>query len=526
MNHISVFLMGVVRRIGCVVVSPLSLLLLSASVATSAPANDSARAKAVPVIISMLLFDEATSPPAPVPSMPSFVQKGPFRAGAMATITPLDNMNMVVAPNIVATTGDRGVIRLTQPLPSATLWAWVSVDGMAFNENTGLDESTHLEGLMPVENGTLTGNLNVFSWLVGARARAISDDVDQELSLAIIEAQRQAQRAVGLYAEPQDIDVLVDRAFNAHALLFSAALLRLPDPRQSLATLVSDFMDDGRINTVQGGTVLEGLAFRSTQETLDTAIANINAEYGVNLSARVATGLLPLENVPCGDQVCVGNEQSIEVIEPQEVRFVPVKVFQSGTYALQVIHSTFNLFHTGILQNSLEVDVESLGQGGTPVLPLEAGDTTIEGGARNNSSQDDIMATFRLFRVGDGTEQTPQYVPTNRPHFGMTSQRGGQASAYYEIDAAPSFYRVKLSDVRSNDAFRITVTDSSGTVYQKAGNGGVILDFESIAGSSKIQVQYTDAAQVNQAGSIDFQLAVTAISQDAAEIDLNTIINN
>jgi len=480
--------------------------------------------KVVPIIVSMLLDEETPQPPSI--NAISYAQKGPFRSGATATIQPLDNTNLSAGGSVMTITGDRGLIQLPQPLTNAALWAWVSVDGMAFNENTALDEIAHVEGLIPVKNGMLEGNLNVFSWLVGQRARVISTSNNQELSLAIIDVQREAYRAFGLYTEPHKIDILVDRAFNAHALLFSAALLKLVNPQKSLTELVNDFTDDGRINTEQGGAMLESLALRSPQETLDTAIANINAEYGINLSARVATGLLPLENVPCGDQVCLGKEQII-TLEAQNTGFVPVKVFESGTYAPQVIHSTFNLFHTDILQNSMASAVASLGQGGTPVLPLEAGDGTIESGARNNSSQEEITATLRLFRVGDGTIETPKYIPVNQPNFGIVSQLGGQANAYYAIEAGiGSPFRVNISDVRSNDSFRITITDRSGTIYQKAGNGGVVFDFDSPSGSSVIHTQYTDASQVNMAGSLDFRLTVTPVSSAMANIDPDTIISN
>jgi len=499
-------------------------LILVALAFSPAQANSNMGNKVVPIIVSMLLNEETPQPPST--SAMSYAQKGPFRSGATVTIQPLDNLNLSAGSSVMALTSDRGRIQLSQPIPNSALWAWVRIDGLAFNENSALDETMHLEGLMPVKNGVLEGNLNVFSWLVGQRARVISTSNNQELSLAVIDAQREAHRAFGLYTEPHKIDVLVDRAFNTHALLFSAALLKLMNPQQSLTELVNDFADDGRINTEQGGAILESLALRSTQETLDTAIANINAEYGVNLGARVATGLLPLENVPCGDQVCLGKEQTI-TLAPQDTGFFPVKIFESGTYALQVIHSTFNLFHTGILQNSTTIAVASLGQGGTPVLPLEAGDGTIEGGARNNSSQDEITATLRLFRVGDGTRATPKYIPVNQPNFGIVSQLGGQANAYYAIEAGNgSPFRVNLSDVRPNDSFRITITDRSGTIYQKQSNGGVLLDFDSPSGSAVIHVQYTDASQVNMAGSLDFRLSVTAISSEMADIDPNTIISN
>lgn len=511
------------RFISCAALLTISVTL-AALVCSPAQASPNMGNNVVPIIVSMLLDEETPQPPST--NAISYAQKGPFRAGATVTIQPLDNTNISAGGSVITRTGDRGLIQLAQRLPNAALWAWVSIDGMAFNENTALDEIMHLEGLVPVKNGVLEGNLNVFSWLVGQRARVISTSNNQELSLAIIDAQRQAYRAFGLYTEPHKIDILVDRAFNAHALLFSAALLKLANPQQSLTELVNDFADDGRINTEQGGAILESLALRSTQETLDTAIANINAEYGINLSARVATGLLPLENVPCGDQVCLGKEQII-ALEPGDTGYVPVKIFESGTYALQVIHSTFNLFHTGILRNSMAAAIASLGQGGTPVLALEAGDGTIEGGARNNSSQDDITATLRLFRVGDGTLETPKYIPVNQPNFGIVSQLGGQANAYYAIEAGNgSVFRVNLSDVRSNDSFRITITDRSGTIYQKEDDGGVILDFDSPSGSAVIHIQYTDASQVNMAGSLDFRLAVTAISSAMANIDPDTIIRN
>lgn len=485
----------------------ISVSMLTHVLTTAQAANQHAK-QVVPIIVSSLLL-EGTNPPVVDPN-PSFVQKGPFRPGAMVTITPLGSMNVAIGDSILATTATKGKVVLSQPLPDIAKWAWLSIDGLAFNENTRADDVMHLEGLIPVENGRLKGNLNIMSWLVGQRARFLADDLGNTLDNTIQIAFNEAFNEFGLLVMPNEIDFLVDRRFNKQALLFSSALLKNSAPQQSIESLVTDFADDGVINSAQGLAVLDDVSVHASQDTLDTAITNLNSEYNINLGDQTVRGLLNLRYAPCGNNiVCLGHQATVSVPAKGE-EYASVKVFESGSYSLSVSHSPFNNFHRSILTSSTASARTSVGQRFDPVLSLEQDDLNIVGGAFNNFSNQAISARLTLNKLSDGTRVTPKYIPVNRVFPGTVSQVAGHSSAFYAIDAHPGLYRITLFDIISTQSMIVTVTDRSGAKQMAESDGRVTLDFEHLGGSSFIEVFYPDAAQSTRSSSFPFSLSVLA----------------
>lgn len=402
-----------------------------------------------------------------------YAQKGPFQAGALATITMLDMSNNGAPTGGVwtAETAADGLIYYAD-IPNGI--AMVTVEGNYFNEFSGAFSTTplRLRGIMEVGEGAPPSNVNLFTHLA---ARYIeywtAEGYDYE------EYRDWAnwffEQWFGFKTTPDQLNILDNRGplinnDSKTLLLYSAAASKIGMTQAQLDQLADDFAQlDGGYLDAQGNVLdnpiwPEGSGFDLMRtlfaevdengETLYTqARNNLQQEYGRFFASSEWGGHRAVGGY-CGFAQVLCTDTWLEPVTYSSAagKEIPIRLGLSGSYAILARHQnssglSFAMLPpegTGTTLHSKSAGVNSFTE--LFIRPLAGRSDYL---LRISGGQDPTINSVSMRRLSDGIpdEPVPLYEGDNDAYLGTNWGTWDNTNSYYQILVQAGVYEVTVS---------------------------------------------------------------------------------
>lgn len=280
----------------------------------------------------------------------NYAQKGPFSPGAEVKAIRLDNDGQRTSDEVTTQTGNNGSFEFpTLPWSGPTL---VEVSGTYFNETTGnfSDGEITLQAMMEAEDGSVKGNINLFTHLVAARIKYFQREEGRSFDDALVRALNDFDFWFGGRSNPLLLDLLeapsdeVLASRSGSLLLFSAAFLKLGFGQAELEAIREEFADDFRDEDAAGYQLYARIGaevFDSDIDLFEDARDRLIGQYssnppGVSRVLSFAWGRNGCEFTADPERLCVGLSQQRFEVGAKESAFLYFDMPSSGSVTIGI----------------------------------------------------------------------------------------------------------------------------------------------------------------------------------------------